>query len=211
MLKSSQTRRHQILGVISPAKAEGILKDLANVPGEWPFVDDPEGYKRMMSAIERIRSLHKSAFENCPIIATLVIRDFLRKAWTAPDARHAEWYLFRLRHLYAETVRRVRHVRSTSSKPDLEIPTIPGTEDEAVRYVRQSTPPPAAEIEAAAFYLQKNLRRALYCPNPACPAPYFFSKKKGQRYCSEACALPAQREAKRKWWNENRARSKRRR
>jgi hypothetical protein len=46
----------------------------------------------------------------------------------------------------------------------------------------------------------QNRPRARYCANPECPAPYFFVKRKNQRYCSEICAAPAQRELKRKWW-----------
>lgn len=42
-----------------------------------------------------------------------------------------------------------------------------------------------------------------HCPNPDCPAPYFIAMRRSQRYCSEACALPAQREFKRAWWAEH--------
>lgn len=186
---------------------------LANLPGDWPLIQNPEAYKRTEDAIKRICARYARAFEDCPSIALIVLRDLARKAWTAADARSAEWYLFRLRHLHWETVRRVRAVQGAakaSTKPEREIPTIPGTLEEAMRAVAQSEPPPVTEIEAAAFYLQKNLRRALYCPNAECPAPYFFIKKKGQRYCSFECGLPARRESKRTWWNENRAKSKRR-
>jgi hypothetical protein len=39
------------------------------------------------------------------------------------------------------------------------------------------------------------------CPNPTCPAPHFIAGRKSQLYCSDACALPAQRESKRIWWS----------
>ncbi len=42
-----------------------------------------------------------------------------------------------------------------------------------------------------------------YCPNPSCPAPYFIAKKGRQKYCSDACALPAQRQFKKSWWAEH--------
>lgn len=65
---------------------------------------------------------------------------------------------------------------------------------------------PLTSFEAAMFYLQTQLTDSLRrCPNPTCPAPYFFATKKGQKFCSTVCAEPAQRESKRKWWNENRA------
>lgn len=41
------------------------------------------------------------------------------------------------------------------------------------------------------------------CPNPTCPAPYFIAKRRSQKYCSDACSLPAQREFKKAWWREH--------
>jgi hypothetical protein len=45
--------------------------------------------------------------------------------------------------------------------------------------------------------------RMRYCPNPTCPAPYFIARRRSQKYCSDDCALPAQRELKRAWWKEH--------
>jgi hypothetical protein len=42
--------------------------------------------------------------------------------------------------------------------------------------------------------------RMRHCENPECPAPYFIAARRSQKYCSEACALPAQKEFKRTWW-----------
>src|SRR5579863_6366981 len=183
-LNSSRDRGHHVLGIIPAAKAEHLLTALANLPGDWPLIQNPEAYKRTESAIRRIQSRHADAFADLPSIALIVCRDLARKAWTLADARSAEWYLFRLRYLHSETVRRVRAVQQAaklSAKPDREFPTIPGTIDEAMRTIAESEPPPITELEAAAFYLQTNLRRALYCPNTECPAPYFFASKKGQK------------------------------
>ena len=38
------------------------------------------------------------------------------------------------------------------------------------------------------------------CRNPKCLSPFFFASRRSHKYCSEVCAIPAQREAKRKWW-----------
>jgi hypothetical protein len=38
-----------------------------------------------------------------------------------------------------------------------------------------------------------------YCWNPDCSAPYFISRRNDQRYCSDQCAWPAKKAAKRKW------------
>jgi hypothetical protein len=35
--------------------------------------------------------------------------------------------------------------------------------------------------------------------------PYFIRYRPEQKYCCEQCAAPAKREAKRQWWNRNRA------
>jgi hypothetical protein len=42
------------------------------------------------------------------------------------------------------------------------------------------------------------------CRNPDCPSRYFIASRKNQRYCSPDCASPAKKEAKLKWWRENR-------
>jgi hypothetical protein len=39
-----------------------------------------------------------------------------------------------------------------------------------------------------------------YCANKDCRHPYFLRERKTQRYCSEECAGPSQREFKRNWW-----------
>lgn len=51
-----------------------------------------------------------------------------------------------------------------------------------------------------------------FCQNADCPAPYYFAARRGQKYCSEECAGPTQREFKINWWNEHGAawRAKRR-
>jgi hypothetical protein len=48
--------------------------------------------------------------------------------------------------------------------------------------------------------LADRLRR---CENPACPAPYYIAKRRNQKFCTEICAAPAQREQKSAWWSEH--------
>ena len=55
----------------------------------------------------------------------------------------------------------------------------------------------------AILHLLESAHRALVCANPNCLTPFFWRKKKRQRYCSEICSGTGQREAKRKWWTEN--------
>jgi hypothetical protein len=40
-----------------------------------------------------------------------------------------------------------------------------------------------------------------YCRNHSCAAPYFFTRRRDQRYCSPDCAWPAKKEAKLRWWH----------
>lgn len=54
-----------------------------------------------------------------------------------------------------------------------------------------------AQVLLRAIDVASRMRK---CLNPACPAPHFLAARKSQRYCSDACALPAQRESKRIWW-----------
>ena len=201
---SSHSGARQILGLLSPRRAESILKDLANLPGD---VQDEETYKRMIGDVERLRRKYPGIFDLAPI-PLLTARDLLRRAWTAPETRHANWYLFRLRVLYADALRRERAVRDaadTSAPREGEIPgAIPATADQAKRLLEGLEPPAITEIEAALFYLHRNLRRALYCPNPECPAPYFLSTKKGQKFCSPECAKPSRLDSQRRWWHEHR-------
>lgn len=43
-----------------------------------------------------------------------------------------------------------------------------------------------------------------FCANPECKRPYFITTRRDQKYCSDECAAPAKREAKRRWWAEHR-------
>jgi hypothetical protein len=152
-----------------------------------------------------MRRRYAAIFKDCPAIPAVVLRDFLRQAWRTNDLRHRDWYLFKFRDFYHQTARRVRQVRMDRRPGEMPV-IIPATRAEALEATgRRNDPPPISPIEAAAFYLQQEGKRARCCANAECPAPYFIANKKGQRYCSGECSRPAQRAAKRRWWNNNRA------
>jgi hypothetical protein len=46
------------------------------------------------------------------------------------------------------------------------------------------------------------------CRNDKCVAPYFFKRRRDQRYCSKDCSWPAQKAAKLRWWNKHGNRSR---
>lgn len=49
----------------------------------------------------------------------------------------------------------------------------------------------------------KHVHLLRYCANPDCKEPYFVAGRASQTFCSGPCAAPAQREAKRRWWDEH--------
>ncbi len=67
----------------------------------------------------------------------------------------------------------------------------------------KNDPPPMSPFEASMLYFQQNIHSALHCGNPDCAAPYFFAKRKRQKYCSDSCAAYGQRQAKSRWWAEH--------
>lgn len=57
-----------------------------------------------------------------------------------------------------------------------------------------------AEVIVRAIDVAPRMRQ---CSNPDCPAPLFIAARRSQRYCTDTCALPAQRESKRNWWSQH--------
>lgn len=117
------------------------------------------------------------------------LRAFVRRLWTEQDARKREWAVFVVRYWL--------YTMGRDMSQEGEFLDINSSSDWFPQI------PPPTPFEQALSYLVKSADRARYCPNPDCPAPYFFAKRKNQRYCSEICAAPAQREMKRKWWAEH--------
>lgn len=131
------------------------------------------------------------------------IRDLLRRVWEAQERRSREWYSFHLRQRFygwqtrADFLRAHPHTSDNFADHPLMQP-----EWSQLSYL---DPPPKTGFEAMAFYLQSVIAdRAKRCGSPDCPAPYFIAVKRWQKFCSEACAGPVNREQKRRWWNENR-------
>ena len=119
----------------------------------------------------------------------LALSNMLRNLWTEPDLRQKEWGVFAFRYaLY-----KYGDDALTNSK------LFGILHDPAMSF----RIPPPTPFEQALSYLVKVGDKARYCANSECPAPYFFVKRKNQRYCSEICAGPAQRELKRQWWAEH--------
>jgi hypothetical protein len=150
----------------------------------------------------------------------------LQEAWNASDPRRREWYFIKTRLAYQVETERLRiadqglrvgqtevsEIKDGVVQPKATIPTSPIQVEPREEMLFGSLmgilalpEVPLTPFEAAMFYLQTQLTDKIRrCPNSTCPAPYFFATKRAQKFCSASCAEPAQREAKRRWWNENR-------
>ncbi len=169
-----QKSGQKILGIITPRKAEGLLVTWAN-----------------LRTPERMRLHHSDVVGSLADQDLLELRDDLRLVWDTPDRRHRDWYLFQLRQTFHHDVI-MGDVLDKREAPN------PGRLSG-----RLAAPPALTPFEAALEYFRTRIGdRAKHCGGPDCPAPYFIAVKRWQKYCSLACAGPAGREAKRKWWHE---------
>jgi hypothetical protein len=109
------------------------------------------------------------------------LHEHLCHVWDQPDPRTREWGVFLLLLL----------VRGEAGSRHLTVLGFPGPL------------PPPTPFEKALLWFVDVRDRARHCPNPDCPAPYYFATRRSQKYCSDRCALPAQREFKRRWWAEH--------
>jgi hypothetical protein len=166
--------------------AERFLRDLANSPDQFL-----SHYREMFTG------------DADPEATATVLRQLLRRAWDARDYRRREWYC----HEMAAYFHRLRPDRDL--KESLGTAMAKGTlgdflEPGSLLFSLREPPRRPSALEAALLYFKKNITHARHCRNRECPAPYYFARKKNQKYCSPVCALPAQRASKRKWWHENR-------
>ena len=103
------------------------------------------------------------------------LRDKLRSVWATSDLKEKEWRIFLFR---ADSTLTVSFLSS------LEVPA-------------------PSLFEQTVMYLFKRASTTRCCHNRECPSPYFWTSRRSQKYCSEVCALPAQRSYKRVWWQKN--------
>jgi hypothetical protein len=187
--------RNRSLGTVSITQAERFLCDWANLPGPWPLAKmDPKSLAKFADAQKRIKRRYGKVFGDP--VGHPWLRDMLRRAWDTTDEREREWLCFRMRDSYAAMVRH----QSMSIEEIRE-------EEAAIDDVGSPhyAAPPLTPLEAALFHFQHQAKRARRCQNPECPASYFFASKKSQKFCDTPCTLPARRESKRIWWQNNRA------
>jgi len=117
------------------------------------------------------------------------------------NTRSFEWLKVKLKDAWVQPTTLAREV------------AVLGVLHEALNsYVRQESTLPEEEqrrhraygnIALTMLHAERIVDRMRYCPNPHCAAPYFIAKRRSQKYCSDACSLPAQREYKKAWWDEH--------
>ena len=203
-MNTSNKRGVGFLGAfLCHARAERLAMD-------WVYLPD-QASPVAPAAVNRLERKYPEIFSGFPgfpekniadrDVTIMDIRDLLRKTWESSDRRSREWYLYKLSDHYHQ---------SRVIKPELRRDWLQNGETSLglfthERWLKDQQPPPLTPFEHALFHLRVIIERARRCANSECPAPYFLTKKKGQRYCSSKCSAPAQREQKRRWWTENRA------
>jgi hypothetical protein len=105
----------------------------------------------------------------------MVLRDNVRSIWMDNDPETKEWKISLLRG-------------------DL---TMSGS------FLFVLGPPPPTPYQRAVMHLLKSASKTRYCNNPDCPSPYFFGKRKSQKFCGEDCTVSIQREHRRRWWKKH--------
>ena len=203
-MNSSRTDGFKTLARKVPApRLRNFLTELANFSG------DQEGATRLSRRYANLlpppRHLRAQLRQSAPLLREhhpevsleqedevvlrgwlIPLRNWVQTIWRAPDLRTKRFYLYRL--LSAEMY--------TTEGKGLEITNLMFVAGP----VTVEFEPPSA-FEQALEYLLGSIHRTRHCANPECRhQPYFFAQRRTQKYCSEACAEPAQRRAKRAWW-----------
>lgn len=167
-------------------KGRRLLRELANLSGPVNsavirhFANRyPEVFGRMAHDEELMRDL----IEN--------LARFLRLAWIARNARERNWYLFIVRQEY------VRAILSTFA-----VLTRDGQGGKKI--ARRLTPgvPPETPFDWTVHHAQTQLahKMTVCARGKECAAPYFFWRRKGQKYCGTDCRSVVLQQRNNDWW-----------
>jgi len=232
-MKTNSPERHenQVLGILPVAQVQNFVLDSVNLP--WA-IDYPgyrphfERWLRRWSSLFsfkteddqgklRINEIPKDRLAGFALHLGVI----LRRIWSERDGRQRDWYFYRLRDSFHQMIVRLEnpHLIEIGDR-DIVANLIQlerlshergDNSSQRARVFQNATGahlledvPKLCPFEASIYWLQLNQRLMLYCEGPTCPAPYFLRTEKGQKFCKPECANPARREAKRRWWHENR-------
>jgi hypothetical protein len=178
--------------------AQEFLKELANLRHEQPaaqrLVNRFGGVFESEIPVDLVRQWAFQGEEED--IVELSEEDILRNYWLVPLRAY-------VRHLWTKDVRTKvwgtfiileKFFGLTFRGPE------PGPWTESTQWFQGRDLPPESNCERIFRHLSEPTS---ICKNAECPAPYFFPGRRGQKYCSETCAVPAQRAFKKQWWRKH--------
>lgn len=189
--KSPRNKGHQVLGMISTERIEGLLYEWVNLPERAIYASDLE---KPHPAYERLLGRYPEVFpftrKREAYRVLMSVREGLRAIWNSRDARQRDWIIFTARNLFERSRTREEHglreIFEAQAGNDFF-----------------SSLPRLTVFEAAMVYLQTGLaHRLLLCPNPDCAAPFFFRTEKGQKSCSPECGDWLRRQSKLRWYHQ---------
>ncbi|HEY3624861.1 MAG TPA: hypothetical protein VGL00_01205 [Terracidiphilus sp.] len=230
--KSPKKAADHVLGMLSVQEIQSLLMDSLNLPNPIDYPEHRPQFERWLKRWQRLFTFRGES-EDGERRTMQVPRDqlerfapkartTLRRIWNEKDARQRDWYFYRLRDDYNRLLLRLEHpylfdVTDTNAVArlaefDRESEARGDDLTQRIAYFDSfvagadlfNDVPRICPFEAAVYWLQMNQKLMVYCAGPMCAAPFFFRSEKGQRYCSPECADPARKDAKLKWWNENR-------
>jgi hypothetical protein len=169
------------------------LSEVIYDPGE-----KPQFIKQLQEATQRYwPNLWKNEEQACQVLKR--IRALLRRFWLAPDQYARDWYIHRARH----AVQRFRVQQGFPQKLETtnEVLHLNARIEDLLDNLPVHNP-----FEEALYELQRRAlipsKRPLFCPNTNCKKRYFFSERKGTKYCSPECfQADSGRPSKRASWH----------
>jgi hypothetical protein len=175
-------------------KARRLLLDLANLP------KPAASCGRISVEIDRLQRL----ITHYPEVFNFIAHDeaglkdlvellarYLRLAWRAPNARERNWHLFTVRQEYERGMLGTFAVLTRDGRGGMDVARrlIPGVPPKT---------PFDLTIHNAQVHLSKKM--AVCARGNECDTPYFFNRRKGQRYCGRDCRLIALKKRNDAWW-----------
>jgi len=231
-VKSPENTEDHVLGTLSAGAIRKFLMDCLNLPNPIDYPEHRPQFERWLKRWERLFTFRGETedgeYQTMQVPRKELerfaprVRTTLRRIWNEGDARQRDWYFYRLRDEYHRLLVRLENpylldltdANAAARLADFEQESQQRGDDagQRIAFFQRCVvgadlfeeAPRICPFEAAVYWLQMNQKLMVYCAGPMCAAPYFFRSEKGQKYCSPECADPARKEAKLKWWNENR-------
>ena len=170
-------------------KDRRLLLDLANLP-------NPVGSARLQRLLKDYPEVFGFIAHDTDGFLELldILARFLRLAWEARNHRERSWFLFTVRQEY------VRGMLGTFAVLRRD-----GTGGrDAARKLIPLTPPRTA-FDLAIHNVQAHFAdRMTVCRRAKdCDAPYFFRRRKGQKYCGTDCRAIVLKQRSDSWWSKH--------